>query len=466
MNKLEHKCTRHKSASAQVTVNPPASLPPFPLYQEGCRGVSKGDRVGFSAICYLLFLLSTFTNHLSASSEEARIFLNAATEVYIRGDFDSAVSNIEKALSLAPENQRIKDFGSKIFYDGAKSLHISRNYRKAFQYLQRAVELNPDDGRIRELHDVTRDLLESAAPGIERREKPPPEPLAPSQKRAVAAQRAPTVVKYQPAPPPAEKPVLSPMYLITFVSSFALNSIMLAAIVFFFSRIKKLKKENSLTVSQLKEAESEKMKTTVEFEKMKESLKYEQNAVIKLQKELKDERAMKNKQFEQQLKFGMDIRQMHLGELLKSGVKNKQEAEIHSRRAKVCELIGDASCIDEESSSSLEMIRERIAMQSLDLYKTSPSACFEFLKEMASNPNPLVRANIAKALSNLAKPESIELLLVLVEDPFDKVKREALRELKNLKNKIDSGKVTLSPAYFERIKKAIEDEKSAARWIF
>lgn len=188
--------------------------------------------------------------------------------------------------------------------------------------------------------------------------------------------------------------------------------------------------------------------------------------VLKLQKEIKDEKAHKNKQLEEQLKMNMDIQYRYLREILKSNVRDRDAANIHSQKAKVLELIGDTTHIDEESSTAISGARERIANQLEILYKESPVACREFLSNMVQNPNPLIRANIVKSLAKFKDEKILNMLFSLIDDSDPRVKREVLRELKGLRLKIESGLLTPPEDCKKKIERLIEDEKSRTEWIF
>jgi HEAT repeat protein len=101
-----------------------------------------------------------------------------------------------------------------------------------------------------------------------------------------------------------------------------------------------------------------------------------------------------------------------------------------------------------------------------NLYEYSPSAAVDFITKMARNDNPSIRTNIVQALSNIAKPETFELLFELYEDNDPRVKREVLRNLKMLNQKISAGSVNFSAQIADKIKSLINKEKDRGEWIF
>ena len=71
-----------------------------------------------------------------------------------------------------------------------------------------------------------------------------------------------------------------------------------------------------------------------------------------------------------------------------------------------------------------------------NLYEYAPGTAVDFMTKMARNENPLIRTNIVQALANISKPETLELLFELYDDSDMQVKREVLKNLKLLNQKI------------------------------
>ncbi|PKN00720.1 MAG: hypothetical protein CVU77_08670 [Elusimicrobia bacterium HGW-Elusimicrobia-1] len=403
---------------------------------------------------------------------ESAIYFNAATEKYIQGDLDSAAVNAEKAVSSDPSNHKLSEFAARIFYEAAQESHNVRDYKKALAYLEKARAYNPSDGKISNLYDVTKNIMErafAAAPAKTR----PAAAAAPSATVAQTPKSPPPpvyVVERVAAPVSAEgrSPVVYVAALFAAVAAFSLAGNAIFWLVF----VKKMKKYSSLLSDagedneKLKAASQTKM---MELEKTKEALKYERETAERVVAELKEEKNAKNKRYEEQLGMALDIRQKQLEELFRSGAfspSSKQTSVLHGHRAKVLEKIGDATYIDEDSSAALEAARERIAAQAKELHSVSGSGCMSFLREMVSNGNPLIRSNIARALSRLAFPETLDMLISLWRDPSPKVRREALRELKNMRDALRRGALNMDEKSSARLTGAIDEAVAAADWVF
>lgn len=437
-------------------------------------GFAARPRMIFAAALALsvLALPRTAAAQATEGETDSAIYFNAATEKYIQGDLDSAAVNAEKAVSSDPSNPKLSEFAARILYEAAQEAHNARDYKKALGYLEKARAYNPSDGKISNLYDVTKNIMERAF-------APAPAKTRPA---AVAAPSAPVAQTPKSHPPPvyvverAAEPVsaggrsqvIYVAALFAAVAAFSLAGNAILWLVF----VKKMKKYSSLLSAA--EEDNEKLKAAsqakmMELEKAKEFLKYERETSARVIGELKEEKNAKNKRDEEQLRMALDIRQKQMEELFRSGAfspSSRQTSVLHGHRAKILERIGDATYIDEDSSAALEAARERIAVQAKELHSVSGSGCMSFLREMVSNGNPLIRSNIARALSRLAFPETLDMLISLWRDPSPKVRREALRELKNMRDALRRGALNLDEKSAARLTETVKEAISGGDWIF
>ncbi|MDI6756409.1 MAG: HEAT repeat domain-containing protein [Endomicrobiia bacterium] len=449
-------------------------------YSPVCRRLSLRPSVNIHAprprrfFACLLIMFAAFVPRASAqltqNETDAAIYFNAAMEKYIQGDIESAASNAAHAAALEPGNTKIAEFAARIFYDGAQDAHNARDYKKALGYLEKARVYNPSDARIANLYDVTKNIMERTAPPSA---SPKSAPASSAAKPAAAVKPAPPLAPHFPIvaePPPP------PMYAVTkataalFAAAAAAFIIVNIVIVFIMpGRIKKYERKVAIVVEENEKLKNVAAARAVELERMKEALKYEKENSIRAIGELKEEKNIKNRHFEEQLRLGLDIRQRQIEEILKGGAlfpSDSQNAAVHGGRAKVLESIGDATYIDEDSSVALDAARERIASHARELYSVSPNGCLTFLKEMSTNLNPLIRANIAKSLAGLANDDTLELLVGLWRDKSPKVRREALRELKRLRDAVRRGAVSLDDKSAARLAGAVSEALREAEWVF
>lgn len=75
---------------------------------------------------------------------------------------------------------------------------------------------------------------------------------------------------------------------------------------------------------------------------------------------------------------------------------------------------------------------EHIAAEMEDIHRLNPTEASRLFSEMASDPNPWVRAGMAGALRAVADDESVQILLRLGNDSDPNVQREALKQIKSL----------------------------------
>jgi len=446
----------------------------------------------------LLFLgiAAAFTSPpacFAASSDDASIYFNAGTEKYLQGDFTSAVELLEKAQAADPANSKIKEFITKILLEAATQNHMNHNYRQAFEYLKKAQNIAPENQKVQEMYKLTSDLLtrsqEKTAPAADTKaadtvHSRPPEPYS---EKAPAnpgpKQKAPPVKEYAVA---ARQPQAAAVtvdnhfyertardYPFTLFTAAVAGAILFLA--FFILYLKKayelsgiLKKLNE-SLNTVQQLHDEKNALIVDLEKTKERSKYEHQIAEQYQRELKD----KNRLDEERLKMELEIRTRQIEEKIKAEISGKtsvksggQEGFLHQQQAKFLEYLGALPATDNASSPALESARERIALMAENLYEYAPAAAVDFLNKMARNTNPLIRANVIQALARVASVQTMEILFELYNDTDQRVKREVLKQLKQLDKKSTERTVNLEQYLHERIKSILDEEKEKGEWIF
>ncbi len=208
----------------------------------------------------------------------------------------------------------------------------------------------------------------------------------------------------------------------------------------------------------------------VELEKAKESIKYEHQIAENLQNELKET----NKKDEQRIKMAIELKTKETEERVKSEMVAKMRTDggqkehfINHQQERFMKYISDTSTPEEaESDPVLASARERIALMAQNLYEYAPVAAVDFIKKMVKSDNPSIRTNIVQALANIARQETFEMLFDLYNDSDPRVKREVLRNLKSLNQKIMAGTLTLDSKLGSKIKLLINEEKDRGEWIF
>jgi tetratricopeptide (TPR) repeat protein len=447
--------------------------------------------------CLLYFLIAVpimaGVPALPASSpEEATVYFNAGTEKYLQGRFTESVEDLEKARQLDPGNAKIKDFMTRILLEAATQDHMNHNYRQAMVKLEKAKALSPDNAKVKEMYRLTGTLTgQSQEKGVfrkslldDREEKTSASILNGEKKRenlmpeksgkpVRTERRAPVAVtttersvnaREQLSPRQEEKDRRT---LITGISA----SLAMLCLLFCFILIAKLRRLSIRCKSaeeQLRTAETENNRLVIETEKMKERVKYEHQSAEELRRDLKE----RSRREEERLKAELELKTRQAEERVRSELLSRQphtasseEAFLHQQQAKFLEYVDHTAVIDGTLSPALEAARERISMMAENLYEYAPVAAKNFLNKMATNENALIRANVVRALARVACPETVGLLLRLFEDEDYRVKREALKNLKQLRQRLAANEISVPEELHARIEALLDNEKRRGEWI-
>lgn len=135
--------------------------------------------------------------------EEAAIYFNAATEIYLQGDYFRTLENLEKAAILVPKDKQIMDFLSRVIVEAGTHYNLTRDYKNAMHFLEKGRSLLPGDKKIEQLYLITGDVLKRQKPELQIKETPPP---SPPQKEELLPKTTPAATAETPRPAPASKP--------------------------------------------------------------------------------------------------------------------------------------------------------------------------------------------------------------------------------------------------------------------
>ena len=448
----------------------------------------------------VLMCLSLAAARARASSDDADVYFNAGTEKYLQGNFTESIENLEKAQSLDPKNKKINEFMVKILLEAATQNHMTRNYRQAMVYLEKAKKLDPENPKVLELYQLTHGLLNPEAEktvsterndriqknAVVRRDDRITEEAAEARQRTAARQSAVTVRKDTVAASPREErqigggPLLfepgrlKGWHVWMFIAVLLFTSF--ATVILFIMLLFKYREAANYRMQfigmeeDLKNAVEGKNSSIIELEKVRESVKYEHQMAENLQKDIKE----KEKKDEERLKTEIDSKTREIEERVRAEMRLKikpdsgqKENFINHQQERFMKYVSDTSTPAEaESDPVLAAARERIALMAQNLYEYAPGAAVDFITKMARSENPAIRTNIVQALANIAKPETFELLFELCGDTDPRVKREVLRNLKALTQKIAAGTISMDATIAEKVKYYLNKEKDRGEWIF
>jgi hypothetical protein len=234
------------------------------------------------------------------------------------------------------------------------------------------------------------------------------------------------------------------------------------------SKLRRLSARHGETEEKLRLCAEEKNALVIEIEKMKERVKYEHQAAEQLRKDMKEQ----SRREEERLKAELELRTKQAeervrGELLsrRTGTPAPEEAFLHQQQARFIEYVDSSCVIDETLSPALEAARDRISVMAENLYEYAPGAATDFLNKMAANENALIRSNVVRALARIARPETIETLFRLFADADYRVRRETLKNLKQLRQRIVANEIVVPEELQVRITTLLDAEKRRGEWI-
>lgn len=420
------------------------------------------------------------------AADEGKIYFNAGTEKYLQGNYTEAVENLEKAQTLEPKNTRIKDFMVKILLEAATQSHLNRNYKQAYIYIQKAESIAPSNLKVQELYLLTKEIVEPNPEKIVKSERPAlPKQIQEEITEAVAKgkSRAETpaetqkavktydnnkkpqgIVRGISAEKESQDTIKTKNFYLFSVAFFMILTIVLAMML----RMKSLllvNKQNEIhkIETDYKLLAEEKNNMKLEFEKMKEKIKYEQKMTESLQRELKEISKKEEERVQFMLKQAEEKIRAEMEAQYKVEKAGSKENFVEYQEEKFLKYLSTFS--EQNSAPALESTRERIALMAQNLFDYAPGAAIDFLSKMVKNENALVRSNVVYALAYIAKPETLDMLFDLFYDKDSRVKREVLKSIKQLYEKHSAGAVNLDKVALEKIRYLINEERTRGEWI-
>jgi tetratricopeptide (TPR) repeat protein len=438
------------------------------------------------------------------------VYFNAATEKYLQGDYIRAVENLEALLEVEQDparRSRAVKFAEKIVIEGAMNFNLMRNYREALKILEKGKRISPDNPKMLELEKITNDVLtpkqERARPESQPPAVPAPAVSAPAVPKSTVAvsSAAPAVpapavsapavpestvavssaapaaapaksrkpartVKAQkeimrpesgyaqpaatlPAsPPPA--PAKENRTWITVIFG-AVSTLLLALAAYAVACTLRLKKQIGAQ-SELLEKKMAQVSETIKNEL--------RNAKREPQQQTLRREALVQPPKEQSRTAGQPEPKPYEKKAEKLLIKYGEE--------RLKETILEAPAVTEEvfmGYPELEAARNRIAIEVSNLFEISPPAALNFLAGLKADPDASVRANIPRALASLGTPEAVDMLISMTFDADGHVKREVLKNLKDIVRRAANGLLDLPEGHARKAGDALRKEIEDGSWI-
>lgn len=217
-----------------------------------------------------------------------------------------------------------------------------------------------------------------------------------------------------------------------------------------------------------KKLEDDNRRIAEELEAMRGNLESEQLTVEHLLKKIekikKDEEDKIQEEVESRIKQVEAKVRIELMNKSKMMPGQKDELSLQEN-IKFLGTVDSIISIDDVNSPRLEAMRERLSLMASSQYGYSPDLTFKFLVDMTKNSNPLMRANVIRALVDLAKPETLDIFLNLNKDPDERVRREFLKNAKKLLEKVNNYEIKIRADYKNKIEEILKKEKNKGEWI-
>ncbi len=426
----------------------------------------------FKKIIFLFFVLELFAQ----PQQDIEVLYNAAVEKYIKNDYDKAIEYMEKVYSTSSQ-EKYKNFLVKILYEAANKSYLTQNYKKAYEYTTKALKYTPTDTKILQLHSIISDILEKEKLVIQKKEKQQ-EDFQPQKKQTQPPKQSQpkVVVKKQPPTTQLELENFQPQVTVYYEDKkfkilfyIMLSIFFMSSIVYTISQIKlqskiknqlqkqifELQQENSSLKLQLSETKTELEKTKEReqmYKKYLEDYKKDTKEKLEIIAQLQNQIVSLSK--EKQTPLNLQI------------PKVSQTPSFNFQQKELEEILKTSPKITAETEHALEVYKEKLATMLKILYETNPKKALGVIYDMVNSQNPFAQINVAYSLVEIGTDETISFLIKLYEDTDLRVKREVLRQLTRLKQKILNKEVYLPEKLEEKIFAILKQERQKGEWVF
>jgi len=107
--------------------------------------------IGF--FCVIFLLGTIFTSPVSAKNEAKELY-KGAEEKYDLGEVDEAIIDLEKALEIDSKFKKAEELLLKILITVSTEYYAADDYERAFPYLTKAYELAPENAKVKYMYDI------------------------------------------------------------------------------------------------------------------------------------------------------------------------------------------------------------------------------------------------------------------------------------------------------------------------
>lgn len=397
----------------------------------------------------LLLFLSTFLpfylSNCLYSQTNPEMYFNSGIDKYVKGDYDGAVALFEQMLSEKPSHQKAKNFLVKVLIEATEKQIMVSNFQKAKVYADRAKIIAPDDEKVNELQKVISGRYEKFSKDFSKKEIQKQKAVVTAEPKIVTVKKTEpkknadiTQVAGQESAAPVEPKDKSNLSYILFLIVF-----IIVILIFIFLWMRKKAVENAGKVEELKKRirlEEEKKykqeleKIKLEFHFVQEKIKKELAENIKIQ--IAEKKAITKK----------DAEVAHE----KFDLAKDEEKILHNAKEKM------------KSDEYSKEIIKKMTLSIRTIMNVNKNDALNNIKRLSKSENTRLRYDCVKIIENILTPETLKILVDMLDDSDCEVKRAAIMLLSNI-NKLHLPEIPLN--MLSEVQKRLTEEKLKNGWI-
>ena len=375
------------------------------------------------------------------SQTNPEVYFNSGIDKYVKGDYDGAISLFEQTLSEKPDHQKAKSFLVKVLIEATEKQIMMSNFKTAKGYIDRAKIIAPDDEKVNELQKIISGGYKKSPKDFSKKEVQKQKPVASAKPKPSPIKKTEPKKSVDALPVVIKEPALSSEYENKsgwiFILLPAVFVIIIFALIFLW-----IKKKN---VGNAKKMEELKKQIRLEEEK-----KYEKEfEKIKLEKE----------------KIRKELTENIKIQIAEKKAINKKDAErAHQQLASAIEedkLLDTITDSMKGAEYSKEII-QKMTLSIKTIMHLNKNDAVNNIKRLSRSENARIRYDCVKIIENIVTPETLEILIKMLDDSDREVKRAVIMLMNNV---CKSPLPKIPSDMLADIKKRLTEEKLKNGWI-
>jgi hypothetical protein len=404
----------------------------------------------------------------------------AGVKSFLEGNSQQAIALLSDVVKEDAANEKAKTLLLKLYMKEINSAVLAKKYTEAKRLHRAALVQFPDDqglillgasvsAPVEAVHAAPAPAAPAPVQGVERKAKPAMN-LAPVRRTTEEKKPAPPVIEENP-PAPARPIPAATMEKPGFMSFLwlAVGSVIFILVVGFIfvlilDRKKLWEKIETHERRLLKKEETEKAREN-EIAELKVRLSQKEE-MLRIKNEELEHAHQKLEEKQKDRPRGGAFPSLPLpGRGAPSSAApavrafpsaRAAQSYAHHQEQRILDIVVDAPSLVKREAW------ERIAERTLTLYETSASEAILFLKKLADDEKPVVRMSIIMALSRIAVPETLDMMLAMLKDRDFDVQREAIKGLKSI---LIEKAGSIAPEYRDKISSLLNHEVEEGGWV-